>query len=455
MSCSSVPGRPDNTAPATATSSPSPTHSTRPGTVVWTVDRDRPAGQHVLVGEVLVGYVVKLHRLVLRAIDPVTGLIIWERPASPGSNPPGVSTPVETYGDKIIYLVPDEDDHYRTAITLLDAATGAIHTTTERSYYVDGFPEQCSSRICFHDRHGNHGRSLAMSPHTGSVRQTATYRGRIIGDHGLVELVHDDLPSSLGRFRDGELIWDVPFSEIFGIGFSPDGGWRWDYEPEADLFTGEVGWVPEEKVEEDDMKRHSIMVGLDAETGALHWKQVGTTRFCPPVGAAEFDDPEIDDYRCRFEHGSTAVYGEKHLSFRDVRMSLERFDGATGKTLWSARVKTFTGDFGDYEATGVRIDDDHVMIPGKQGPTKIGLSEGQATPLSTVPALWCLKAIRLPYLGFYDDKDSQRFTGSAQTACDRSGKPTKITTAIPAVIGVHADTRVIVTSERSVTAYRE
>lgn len=452
-SCTAQPHPPDRTPTPTPAASARP--SAPPGTVVWSVDRDRPAGQHVLVGDVLVGYVVKLRRLVLRAIDPVTGLIIWERPASPGNNPPGVSTPVQTYGEKIIYLAPDSDDHYRAAVTILVAESGAVHAATEHSYAVDGTPQVCGSDICFHDLQGHDGRSLSMDPDTGAVRKTATYRGRIIGSHGLTELTHDDQPSTLGRIRDGKIIWEVPFSRIFGSGFSPDGGWRWHYDSKADMFTGEVGWVADgEKVDHEEMDRHSIMVGLDAETGRLRWKEVGTTRFCPPVGAAEFDDSEIDHFRCRFDPGSIARYG-KAVSFHNVRMTLERFEPRTGLTIWAAPVQSFAGSYADYEATAARIDDDHILLTDKEGPRQINLTDGQGSQLSAIPALWCSTIIRRPYLGFYDESDSHRLTGSAETACDRTGKPAKITTAIPDVVGVHADTRVIVTSETSVTAYRQ
>ena len=63
---------------------------------------------------------------------------------------------------------------------------------------------------------------------------------RSLGDGGLYST--EDRPHErVGRVRDGRVEWEVPAAELFGDGFGSDGGWSFDFDEAAGIFSGNIG----------------------------------------------------------------------------------------------------------------------------------------------------------------------------------------------------------------------
>ena len=134
----------------------------------------------------------------------------------------------------------------------------------------------------------------------------------------------------------------MPAAELFGDGFGSDGGWSFEFDEAAGIFSGNIGALQDaarasydrgEKVT-IDLADSLMMLGISADTGELLWRQKGADSFCVPNLDVD-DEVAAPPVRCAVSGSVTYQKDQDQPSYRDVEVTLEGFDRRTGNRTWS------------------------------------------------------------------------------------------------------------------------
>ncbi|TFD89887.1 hypothetical protein [Cryobacterium serini] len=82
----------------------------------------------------------------------------------------------------------------------------------------------------------------------------------------------------LGYSAGGVTVWQVPYADVFGEGYTSDGGWNWSIFESDDVIVGSGYFVDQDRVDggefvHDYTKR--AVVGLNPATGDVLWRLAG------------------------------------------------------------------------------------------------------------------------------------------------------------------------------------
>ena len=459
--CTGQPAHPGATSAPTSASKPKPPVVT----TAWTYTQQRPMTRFVDVDGQLVGMTLRDKLLRVTSLDPSTGQVRWDQPASPGFNPPGVSPELLVLGKDVVYLQPKSaKQHYWTYVVVASARTGQVVTSTKDDYEVDGLPEKCGKSVCF-DAYRDLGRDWSaeerwvLNPVTGIVRSTgdstdlATGDWRVIGDGGLIEL-NDG--REVGRERNGKLLWRRSWRSTFGPDFTGSGGWDWEYDAKHHIFTGEVGWLPDDiRKRTENLATKSIMVGLDSRTGKLRWKDVGVSRFCDAVELLAEMPQGDEDYRCRYRSGVLDYRKGARTWLKNVGVTVERFNHVTDKSEWDVPLDPYSVS-DNYAEPTMRLLDDHRLL-GLQHKQVIAfdLRTGRSETLPATVLGWCGVSDEVAYANSpYQEAGKFRDTATLLMSCRKDGKQAKITTMPPKSLSATVGDVRVVTGLHSVTGLR-
>lgn len=452
-------------------SSPGPTHAGRPtvsappaAKISWTYDEQRPMTRFEAVDGVLIGMTLRNKLLRITALDPRNGHVLWDKPASPGYNPPGVSPEVLVMGKQVVYLEPVSSKyHFWTYVVVAEARTGRTVTTTKDDFEIDGLPEPCGDLLCFdgyRDAPGDNipEESWVMNPLTGAVHSTTGSKEiadgywRAIGDGGLIELGDGEI----ARQVKGKVRWHRPWHDFFGRDFTSASGWEWEYDAKHHIFSGEIGWHPKDiRTRVEDLTTSSIMVGLDSRTGKLRWKDVGVTRWCTADDLLAELPEGYEDYRCRYRSGTNDYHKNVKTWLKNVGVTVEQFDHVTNKINWKVALDPYTVS-DDYAEPMVRIlDDQHLLGWQHRHVIAIDLRDGTTATMPSDTGGWCADGDDVAYaVSPYKEAGKDRLTGTLLMPCGPDGKRTKITRLPPRSLSATIGGIRAVTGKRSVTGLR-
>lgn len=461
-------------APSASPSTPAPSPSAAAptataGKVAWTYTEQRPIGTFEKVDGVLVGLTLRDKLLRITALQPQHGTVLWDKPASPGYTPGGVSPTFTIVGKNVVYLSPySAKYHYWTRVSVVAAKTG--HTVSESAdlFEIDGMPTVCGSSICFqgardHDNKVSGEQDWVMNPRTGSVAAAngtsapvTQQNWRVIGNDGLIEIGDG---AEVGRQVKGKLLWHRRWDTIFPQDFSANGGWQWTYDGAHHLFVGQVGWYPPggKVTKPYAIADKSIMVALDSRTGKLRWRENGVSIQCPPVTIlTELTSTADLSYRCRYRSGTVDLTKGAKVFKKDLGITLERYNRLTGRATWSVDIDPYSIAKNGADQRLIRLlDHDHLLLRQQHRVVAVDTATGKVTPAAAATPGWCITAEVDAYANEpWQGAGRGRVSEDLADQCDSHGTTTKITTLPPTGIATVLGSLHVVTGQHAVTAVR-
>jgi len=325
--------------------------------LAWVVDEGwsqpaRPIGQPVVEDGVAVGYVEGDDGLMaLEGRDAQTGELLWSYEARPGFVARGIAiSPSVAAGYAAVLTGIPAGRYY--GVQLIDVRTGdarfAVDPQTDEPMPLapDSRPSPCVDDVrllCMQGRQVEPIRptEFVIDPAAGTVAPADD----AVTDDGF--WVSDDLRITTGdqlaRVDDGVELWSTDYEEVFGRGYSPAGGWSWYLWEDEGVFVGAATRLdPDDETRVSSELGDAVAVGLDASTGAVLWREPHTSTLCFPADAAP-------DLRCRFVSGRWVEDADAPDGYRlsEADLVLERFEPATGETLWDLPLDDDVAVYGD------------------------------------------------------------------------------------------------------------
>ena len=288
--------------------------------------------------------------------DATTGVEAWRDSAEVGATTPGVEVTLSSLqsGGKsfVSYLRPYEgDDTGWQRIVVAEIGTGIQVDFENDHVWATARPEFCAdgNDMCFTGWLDNAWEAEIASFRVDSkagnvVRDTDVVipgKSRLLGDR--VFSTNGRAPDGteeLGYSANGEILWQIPYDEIFKKGYSSDGGWNWSLYDTEDVIVGWATYFDRARFTETksvtDLTQ-TMVVGLDPTTGDVLWS-LDEVRSC----AASVIDPNLIHSiipLCRFNSGTnTVVKSADGLDFdatpADVDIDLVGIDALSGDIVW-------------------------------------------------------------------------------------------------------------------------
>lgn len=353
---------------------------------LWSTDQPT-LGEPVLADGALIAYTSSGDgELTLRAWDAATGDELWAQEATPGGAVLGEELYVRTLEvDGTAYVAALSPQPIGHTVVVREAASGAVveladEATGGAALTLDARsrPYACDAEFCltaFLPGDAETLRLLRIDPVAGVVSVEAA-DALPAGVRDLSSGIWSTAGRGpgeelIGRSVGGETAWTRPYTEVFGPGYSSDGGWDWRYDAQVDAFIGLSR--PYVQGATSFQLGDLQVAALDAATGETLWKVEHVDTGCQAAHSAP-------DLWCRYAGGSL-TYGEGATG-EDLDVSLERFDPATGDVVWSAPLGNAPG--AAYGTAGVPLagSDAAQAVVTADGPVVVDLSDGTVDELA-------------------------------------------------------------------------
>ncbi|ANJ25878.1 hypothetical protein ATC03_03090 [Agromyces aureus] len=329
---------------------------------VWTNEVDL-VGDLAVHDEVVVAYFQDGAELKIGGWEAVSGDLLWSFVADVGTYTRGIvlqPSIVEGDGfDAAVYLAPGRTD-WNTGwnrIKAIDIRTGRAFDfeaepgkrSSDSPVSALSAPSRCDdepSAACFHGRMGDNAvpGPLRLDLETATLELEA--RSGIPADArdlGAGIYSTNDRPPTgverLGYIAEGEAQWEFDYEEVFGRGFSSDGGWSWTKIGAEDdaILIGWGGPAQDEKVlaatKQIDLDDGRLLA-LEADSGELLWSIEGAGD--ASCRAGQISAALVEDVFpvCVLKSGA-AMFGDDHLLERiEVEMGVRGVDVRTGAVVW-------------------------------------------------------------------------------------------------------------------------
>jgi outer membrane protein assembly factor BamB len=420
-----------------------------------------------LAGGRLVLYVEGGGGIQVVGLNPLTGKTVWRESASPGNTAPGVAPTLAASGSTVAFMSPVDNSTQSSELVGVDAVTGRRLWHTPAGAFED-WPAPCPDAardICTTGSLGSANETVALrfrasdGVQAGAVTIAQSGGGRSIGPDLYDPGVRS--PEAVVAVSGDSVAWDKPLDSVFPQGDSTDWGWNFIRVPAAGLFVGSVGGQP---------------VSITATKGVISLARGGTAGFRISDGTAAWQDPGtwfacgqlpcpgqglgggIPTIGLRLRATGTVSNdfstGALTLS-PDGTVTIEGFDLATGKTIWSYDA----GSDGDLlMGLSPVIGSEVVALPAKSSGEMVALNlvTGKHEPVSPTAAGWCASSVQyktqVPYPKPGGGTLYEREAASGYEPCDASGDTTASFPAkVPSFAGITVD-GLTVTSDSSEVA---
>jgi outer membrane protein assembly factor BamB len=374
---------------------------------VWTADA-AVLGEVVVVDGLVIGTVRAGVDLEYRAWSVDDGREVWSRARLAPLRETDALTPqiVERDGATWIVAVTVAERGAAWGLELLDAESGRPDSAVPLAGLPDETPSRCDwpdvvDEVCV----VLDGTTLRIDPRDGS---------RVADD--------ERLPPGARSLGDGF------FDDGAGVGRADDDGVAWSRAKPALLGGGAGEDVEVQRIDEGlglavlsgrasgIGRKHADMAGerlvaVDLETGAPRWRSLGATTRCVSASV----DPPV---RCRL---SGTARGD---DVSDVRVVLEGFDLATGRTTWTRDV--------DDTPAAVWSDGGTVLVPGDgfrfvriEGRVmRLDLATGDLEPVPRGAGLPCWDRVEASWdwNRVLDDARVLHYPSAVAAVCDVRGR---------------------------------
>lgn len=426
-------------APPEQGGSSAPTAASAAATV-WKVKAEL-VGSPVIANGTIVSFLRKGGKLQVGAWNLADGKKLWTAAAVTSGETPGIELGVRTVtiGERsfVAYLTTQRGGGTWRELTIADVRTGpdrklkpiVVWPTTHPTacgdgkafcmtgYRVEAWKKRVNLRIdpvsrsaTVDDTDGipNDARRLGYSIYASDARPP----------HGVEQL---------GSFRDGKIVWERAYPEVFGNGASSDDGWAW--KPEKDGVVVGVGYTELCHTSKADGETISTcedttgrLVGLNSATGATIWSldRVDGCQGQDPLIASTEKEVTI----CRNLVGNR-VFRKQGSSWKLLSSTYEQelvvLDRQVGTVLWRVPLgKTIESD----DSPTFVNSDTRLVLTSNGQLTVFDTATRTTTPVTAETALMCRRDRPTLMLHWLDDDERYDYSiGQDIEPCDASGKP--------------------------------
>lgn len=466
VGCSGAGGHSSAATSGSAGAKPSATPAHAKPPAGWARTDLTPVTMPQLAGGRLVFYAEGGGGIQVVGLDPKTGKTVWRDNASPGDTTPGVSPTLGVAGSTVAFLSPVDNKIGSSQLVGVDAATGRQLWHTPTGGFGD-WPAPCSdapSDICATGSF-NADQSLALrfrasdGAQVGAAVLAYTAGGREIGPDLYDPAVR--APEVMEAVSGTSVAWIRPLASVFSSqGDSTDWGWNFDRVPAAGLFVGSVGGPPVSyTVTKATVSiARGMTAGFRISDGSVAWQDPGTVYMCrelPCPGQSIAGGTPTLGLRLRVTGTATTTRSDTTPQLSpggDV--TIEGFDLATGKTLWSYDA----GADGALMLGGLPVLSSEVVavtIPGG-GTVALNLVTGEYKPISPDSAAWCGVGpdfkTQVGYPNGQGGKSYERGGFSGYRPCDALGDYASSATTVPSFAGITVDGLTVTSNSSEVAA---
>jgi outer membrane protein assembly factor BamB len=428
-----------------------------------------PLSPPQLAGGHLVLYVEGDGGIEVVGLDPKTGKTAWHDDASPGATAPGVEPALGVAGSTVAILRAVDNTMRSSQVVGIDATDGRPLWHTPTGTFED-WPAPCpdsSSEICTDGSLGNVSQTLALrfrasdGTQVGAVTISQAVGGRRIGPDLYDPGVRD--PEAIVAVSGTSVAWTQLLSSVFSLpGDSSDWGWNIAQVRAVGLFVGSVGGPPLNVTATTGSLSiaRAMTAGFRISDGSEVWRDPGTVFECsllpcPGQGMDFTGDPTMG-LRLRVTGTVTSTLSSGAVSLSpggDV--SIEGFDLATGKTLWSYNAGS---DINLAVGMPPVIGSEVVALPANKAggkPIALNLATGKSAPVAPDTPGWCASGVsyttQVHYPTAAGGTTNQRTAASGFKPCDAAGDDLSHPSTVPSFAGVTVD-GLTVTSDSSEVA---
>ncbi len=447
-----------------AKTSTTPAHAKPAG---WVRTDLTPVSPPQLAGGRLVLYVEGGGGIQVVGLDPKTGKTVWRDDASPGDTTPGVTARLGVAGSTVAFLSPVDNRTRSSQLVGVNAATGRQVWHTSTGAFED-WPVPCADAprdICTAGSLGTTQQTLALrfrasdGAQVGAALISQGAGGRMVGPDLYDPGVRD--PEAMVAVSGTSVTWTRPLASVFSLqGDSTDWGWNFVRVPAAGVFVGSVGGPPVSynATAATVSIARGMTAGFRISDGSVAWQDPGTMFVCggPLPCPGEGPAGGIPTMGLRLRVTGTIT---TNTSDETPRLSpggdvtIEGFDLATGKTLWSYDAGS---DVALVDQMPPLIGPDIVAMP-KSGDQMVALNlaTGKHHPVSSAAVGWCPSSViyktRVGYPSDVGGTVYQRVGASGFEPCTAAGGTASQPSSVPSFAGVAVD-GLTVTSDSSEVA---
>ena len=372
----------------------------------------------------------------LEAVDPLRGRVIWKLPYGFSLITPGVVAAPVASGGVVLDLAPLKRGSPWVRLEGISVATGKPVWLGHGTILVQDAPTACPSPLgarafCLTAATGPTRADLfAVFAQSGIVAADIPQIGRLLTDGpGLYES-SASTPTLDEIEIPGGIRWAEPVTRLFGPGFNPNFGWKFDqYGP---IGVGTVGLdVPAGRPKTSTFTvplGGNLTVGFYEASGERRWTLPGLFQ-CG--GGLQLHGP----YLCLLTGSARESVSGTFAPSKNATITLEGFDPATGEITWRDRI----GDLKDVVEGNVAIKDaDDLVVTSTSGQKRVlDLKTGTTTPAAANQTFWCAHMSTFLIQPTQAVTDDRRIGSSFYEPCDDVLRPiaTASTTQPPTITG--------------------
>jgi len=452
-----ITGRPRNK------QAPSPSPSPHALSKLWTSEGFTAVTAPEIAAGVVLVYGTIEDQLYLFGLNASTGKILWKQAASTSDVTRGIGLQVKVIDDKAVYFRPDAKDITIAQVVIADPVSGRDLGVTRALPWVS-VPIKCDDKpggsLCSSAYRYGQLKSYRIDPTTGALQSVGGTSGgyRDLGG-GVVDLLVRE-PEYFGHLNAGSLAWKKPTAEVFGAGFSTDVGWNFDSYKEDTITVGTLDKVTaplKAKAWDQALATDMNTVGLETATGKILWSEPGTSLGC--IFHLDSSEDGAGPVRCRYTGAAHYVRSDAGLTvtFTGLTVTVERFDPATGKALWSLPL----GDepaLAKYEDYPPELTSTQVLLDRVGGPVVLDLLKGVISAVRPGAIFWCGVGSDFTQSSLSDPDEkgpSIRHGAGVVNTCTAAGSLTSDAPfQVPKNEGVQFAELTLVTTRDGVVAYR-
>ncbi len=386
-------------------------------------------GGPIAVGSIAVVISVNsAHDLLLSGVDPVSDIIVWQRPYSASDVTPGVALTPVAVGNTVIDLSPvGTAANPIVTISGIDAVTGSVLWHLPGGFDLSDNPSVCASNQDFcvtAYSSGNSTSLVVINPTTGQPEALINGPERAIG----TDLYETDAstPTFAQMSPTGSIAWTKTVASLFGPGYDPNNGWN--ITAVGNLNVGSVGPNPVGKTIDMGVVKTE---GFGTTTGTMLWSTPGAYQCMGPL--AFLTSQVTCQYVGTFREPTRVG---QYPSLHDVTLKLAGFNPTSGAVTWTVPVSDVASlTFGN----GVSfLDGTEVAVRLMSGNTALlNTATGATSPLTKGQALWCEKnpiyKVNVPK---GTEGGGERASEPVYFPCTSNGKAlSKLPAAFPSSVG--------------------
>lgn len=389
----------------------------------------------------------------LVGLDQQSGRVTWKRPLTSSGIEPGIdlSFYVTTSG-QVAFLAPSPGRSDLATLMVVDPRESSKVVFRSSPEVFASYPTECegSEGICLDIKEGPASGAVRLAPGSRDLQSagpSAGEGGASIGPAGLVRYVNGNGIQHISRREGSRVIWDRSETEMFGPGFTTNGGWTFREDEKRKLIYGSVGpdYFSRARL---PMSASALSFAFSRDSGKVVWRRIGIDSFCDEDVTGEAGDPWLV---CQWTGGDLRVLGDK-VVVKGAVFDVARVDPATGKTLWRQPV----GQIKDGAYNSPKIDltgTGAIVASGADKSVWISVAKGTSRAARPTDIGWRDQTVTMETTNPWGSRAVTARDGSVDQPV-AGGKPTdRVELPFPATVGARTKNLVIVALETGVRAY--